>query len=629
MIVNNDSDFSASELKKYLIFSARPSSRLWEATIDGSVRCTHQYKQVLARSPFTIITIDSYRNENVNLEFSNTEYEAQSCNFPKLYNIYGTIFSFTKEALYFLNTQNVEYTLWFDKYKDIMDCKVVHDNVYVWLQDGSIINLKFMNIEKYLVKCFLDAKYVLCAEFCALYTSYLLSECCLSNNLYILAGLSDKLPNHRELLTKISKVLEKYSNITVKEIQTKSGIYVVDNTYRTQSVLDNELCHLEVTKPSTPDCLNEFGTDKKHRKEQSSNLEELDEDSDLQTSVTKSVENIVYKESSEKPIILDDNTMENEKICKLLYQQYKLKQTSNECEGCNVNSTLKSYSCDIMKIYQIMLLLEQYCISINALDESKHAPYSIFLNYINDSNEKSDILNKILQDECLYIYFVDSCISVNTKMQKLSDFSCKCGFPMPFTRYPFIEYSELIDLFIEKQWLSESKEKCYEMCKRMPYLWRNILFLRKNENLNNILKLLLQMLDENLLCSFLPQFSTSIWERTIELYANLNSNICLNCFKKFSYEVNVKNTLSWDGLGALMTKSVGAKTAVALFKKYTGLINPGELTMKFYHTCLLVHLFEKYDSLAMTQLIDTVYAAYEFEDAKNEVSFFLQFICLI
>ncbi|KAL4713472.1 hypothetical protein ACJJTC_010457 [Scirpophaga incertulas] len=55
-IVDNGTGFASSKtLTNTLIFCARPSSRLWEATVDGTVIRTHQYKHVLAKKVYEYI----------------------------------------------------------------------------------------------------------------------------------------------------------------------------------------------------------------------------------------------------------------------------------------------------------------------------------------------------------------------------------------------------------------------------------------------------------------------------------------------------------------------------------------------------------------------------------------------
>lgn len=659
--VDDDARFAiGKDLENTLIYCARPSSRLWEANIDGTVRRTHQFKQVLATQPMKIISKESYNNEDLSLDALTIDGEGQSINFSKIYNMNNVIFSFKKNALYFLDVQDVDNTVWFDSYKDIADCKIYHDTLYLWLINGTVVRLRFMPIDKYLVKCFIDEKYELCVKLCALYSNYLLSNN-LSTKLHILVGLKDKITSE-SLLKAMESLLDKFEELKPSEAtQMKSGIYVVDNSFQAQCLLDS---HTESLKQNdemfgtvSPEALqtlkdlsitvsDKLSSSKKILKEKWEDFEgkmKRNEKQFVQEEINfpkripprEEVPNydaqehhieydteIIYKESSQKAKDVDNNTLDEDRVCKALYQYFRLSLVGKETEQSNLVSVIESYTCDISQIYQLMLLLEKYCKSVGAVEESKFVPYNIFLTYLNISPSK-DYLDSIIKDEVLYKYFVDSCICVNMRIQNLANIGCECGFPLPYTHTNQPPaFKELIDEFIEKQWSNLTRDRCYEICKRMPYLWRKILYLRKNEDLLNVLRILFQMLDENLLHSFLPQFTLDIWDRAIQLYATLHANMCLNCNKKFDH-ISVKDTLSWDDIGALIIKSIGGKNAIKVMEKHACLIAPGELTTKFYHTCLLVSLYEKFDVTITNQLTDTLYSSYGYEDSRTEV------ICLV
>ncbi|RVE53023.1 hypothetical protein evm_002321 [Chilo suppressalis] len=654
-IVDNDTGFVVNKkLANTDIYCARPSSRLWEASINGTVKRTHQFKHALAKKPMPLLSLESYNNENIYLEKPAVNGDGQSINFPKIYNLNGTIFSFRRNALYFLNLDSVDESLWYS-FNDIIDCKVYHDLIYIWLSDGSFVNFRYMKIEKFLIKCYVDAKFRLCAEMCALFRDFLLSKC-LSSKMHIIVGLRDKLQD-KELLDSIGDVLNKFDSLKSNDAtQMKSGIFVVDNTYHTSCMLEED-CDTQDQKLNeenkfttlSPEALQAFkdlsvsvsdkiSTSKKILREKWEDFEgkmknlTVEKPQVQEVSLPKRLppdnveympellgEDIIYKESSQKAIEIDNNSLAQDKVCKFLYQYFRLSLVGKESERSNLVSTIESNACDISQIYELMLQLEQYCLSVGAQEESKYVPNNIFLTYLSCSTRKTELLDAIISDEVLYKYFVDSCISVNVKTQRLSNLGCECGFPLPYTRtHQNPVFCELIDEFIERQWSSNSREQCYDICKRMPYLWRKILYLRRNEDLHNVLRVLLQMLDENLLHSFLPQFTLEIWDGAIRLYATLHANMCLNCNKKF-HHVSVKDMLSWDDVGALIIKSVGGKNAMKVLEKHARLIDIGELTMKFYHTALLVAMYEKYDSTITCQLTDALYGAYAFEDSRLEI----------
>lgn len=665
-IVDDDTGFVVGEeFADVVIFCARPSSRLWEASVDGTVKRTHQFKQVLANHPMKIITRDDYDTEVINFNDSKNV-SGQSVNFSKIYTLNDAIFSYSKNSLFFLNVQNVDNTVWFDEYNDIVECRVFNDIVYLRLANSSLVSLRFTKLDKFLVQCYADGKYRLCAEMCALFRDYLLSDGS-SSKLHMLVGLKDKLDNG--ILKNLEGLMEKFEKQKVSDAtQMKSGIYVVDNTY-TQTILNDntKVRHNDEMIFGPPDALqtlkglsvtvsDKFSTSKKMLREKWGDFEEkmkhlsidkqdapqIKQDSEKfpkwiprdeydPDTVSVADNDIVFKESSQDQndiVQIDNSILEKDKICKILYQQARLSIVNKESESI-INSIIDDFTTDINEVHDLMLFVANYCITIDSKEESIFVPNNIFLTYLNNAQNKSDLIASIIKDEVLYKYFVDSCIAVNLKTQKYSSIGCECGFPLPYVRTSQMPiYSELIDDFIEQQWSNQTKEQCYEICKRMPYLWRKILYLRRNEDLINVLRVLLQMLDETLLHSFLPQFTLDTWDRAIQLYATLYANICLNCNKKFEH-ISVKDMLSWDQLGSMVIKSVGGKNAIKVMEKHANLIEMGALTMKFYHACLLVHMFEKYDSTTVIPLVDAVYSAYDYEDARIEVRYSFYYLLLI
>ncbi|CAH2055785.1 unnamed protein product, partial [Iphiclides podalirius] len=320
-------------------------------------------------------------------------------------------------------------------------------------------------------------------------------------------------------------------------------------------------------------------------------------------------------------------------ICNIIQEQYRqIGQKLRDGEfgacfvtedKCEVNGAIEhsQHDCTELKKYNIVddgagFIVKRYCVSIGALDESKFVPNNIFLTYLSASPDNGDLLDAVVNDPALYEYFVDSCISTNARTRKLST-GCECGFPLPH-RNETPAFSGLIDQFVERQWSRHTREQCYAVCKRMPYSWRKILHLRRSEDLLSVLRILLQMLDEALLHSFLPQFTMDTWDRAVQLYAVLHANMCLNCGRRFDH-VSVRDTLSWDDLGSLIVKSVGGKRAVEVMRRHAKLIDTGALTLKFYHTCLLVSMYERYDVTIVAQLVDAVYSSYDFEESRSEI----------
>nr|BAK95887.1 Hermansky-Pudlak syndrome 5 [Bombyx mori] len=144
---------------------------------------------------------------------------------------------------------------------------------------------------------------------------------------------------------------------------------------------------------------------------------------------------IVFKQPSQKAIEIENNiSSDKDDICKSLYQYFRLSLVGKEDEKSNLISIIESFACDIRSVYELMRLLENYCTSVGSPEESRYVPNNIFLKYLSETTKRAEFLDCIISDEVLYKYFVDSCISVNLKGQKHTDFGCECGYPLPYAR---------------------------------------------------------------------------------------------------------------------------------------------------------------------------------------------------
>ncbi|XP_010792750.1 Hermansky-Pudlak syndrome 5 protein [Notothenia coriiceps] len=90
-----------------LLYSARPGSRIWEASFNGEVLSTHQFKQPLACPPLPLIT---YRDEP---HYNPAQKSPQSIAFTKLlYFGDQNLLTWTDSAIYIFTPQNGQVLLW-------------------------------------------------------------------------------------------------------------------------------------------------------------------------------------------------------------------------------------------------------------------------------------------------------------------------------------------------------------------------------------------------------------------------------------------------------------------------------------------------------------------------------------
>lgn len=657
------------------IFSARPGSRLWECNVDGAVLFTHQFKMLLAIPPTRIITQEDFQTEYLHPHDDINSSSPKSINFHKLYLLSNKyIFTFKKDEIFIFDPKKPSVVLWSNRYTNIVDAKIVNRFIYLWQSTGNIVILSFLNLEKFLLQCFVHQKFKLCAQICANHMTPILESIPNSKKMHLISNLGDKLCEISELdlLDKISPILEELKRNKKNGQKLKSGIVIVDNAYLARAEISNDEDTIDdrndtLSKASSedtdsmlfqlsPDAVQAFKgitnsvTDKlnlgtknlkkkwdrlegKVRKMSSENLLQYDSRSGSENMLNEQIStngncdvniienNTIISKSQSTVVNKPKETIpKNEMIIRTIYRHLKMNIFDKFDSHDMILSILTDFSCDINLVHQLIKQLEDFMITSGETSKfSEQKCSKIFLHYIANSDDVQKTVDIIIDDESICSYFLKSFILINSKSEKIT--SCDCGYPLPTYSSQTPQYSTLIDIFIEKRWKSSQSEQCYEICKKVPYMWRKILYLRKNEDMLNLLLLILQMLDVELIYFYLPMFTEDTWEKAIKLTGTLRRNECLNCGNAFNKIIKIEKNciLSWDYIGSLMIKSIGPKKALSILKSHSEVIQNGELSLKFFHTCILIKLFEQFDTISSTKLADTIYEAYNFEDAASEV----------
>ncbi|XP_077295508.1 WD40 repeat domain-containing protein pink [Arctopsyche grandis] len=669
-------------LEHLKIFCARPGSRFWEVRTDGTVICTHQFKQLLAVPPINIISANHFENDNFDVVSNNDKVQdIQILSFSKVQMLRNRyLVTFTKEGIYIFDPKKPALVLWTDQYNDILDCKIINDLIYLWRTSGNITLLSFCTVENFLLKCYTNLKYKLCAQVCALYATLLLEFIPNFNKLHLISGLGEKLleNNEVELYDKINIVLEEIGKLKKSNGQKlKSGIVVVENSFLAKAASADDgdgnpfisISSLDMPNKSNndeesslfqkhpeamkvikdisitfsdklnvgtlklmqkwnnlEDKMKKIGSDKKY-------CEPLNvkSDDDLEMAPVDNIDlieenlDIVYNRNQNDTVetkSINTETKENLTV-KSIYQHIKLSDINKLDCSDTIYRILTRVACDICSVYQIIKNVEEYMISMgDSLDYSKHCCGKLLLQYVCKTSNLSDTIDSVIADEVVCSYFLQAFINLNSCSKFMT--SCDCGFPLP-TRYSSQtpEFTDVLNIFIEKRWSSSQNEECYDICKKVPYMWRKILLLRKSEDLVNLLYLILQILDEELLYMYLPRFTVDTWKIAVKLLGTLKKQECLNCGKRFEFPVEggfrSKAMLNWDSIARLMLKTVGSVNATNILKTYSDFIPTNELSLKFYHSCLFIKLFEKYDGTINNKIIDTIYDSYNFEEAVLEM----------
>ncbi|CAG5127251.1 unnamed protein product [Candidula unifasciata] len=135
--------------KATVIYCARPGSRMWEVGSDGKVLNTHQLKQLLAVAPTPVIRLG-----NEQFDFSNVPQAGHSVNFCKMFHISQFIITWSSKGLYLFDPINVKVMIWTQSFQGIKDMSVYNNDVYLFLEGGSIHRVTLLPIyQLFIVLC--------------------------------------------------------------------------------------------------------------------------------------------------------------------------------------------------------------------------------------------------------------------------------------------------------------------------------------------------------------------------------------------------------------------------------------------------------------------------------------------
>ncbi|XP_048585513.1 Hermansky-Pudlak syndrome 5 protein homolog isoform X2 [Nematostella vectensis] len=204
------------------IYTARPSSRLWEASMDGQVLSTQQYKQLLATPPTPIISelsdIDDLSCQPAN------KFSPQSVNFPYLYLVRERfLLTWYGNRLILLDPILGQLVGWYQLDRDVSHISCSGSQFYVYHVDGYMSWFGVLNVKECVARLYELNAVTQCAKVALLCKHYLVPGA--ARDLVptsMMTSLRDKLlelPGHQELVSSLEELLrqvEESSTLTDK-----------------------------------------------------------------------------------------------------------------------------------------------------------------------------------------------------------------------------------------------------------------------------------------------------------------------------------------------------------------------------------------------------------------------------
>ncbi|KAG5346515.1 HPS5 protein, partial [Acromyrmex charruanus] len=222
LISDNDINILGENQSK--IFCARPGSRLWEASADGIVVKTHQFKEALAIPPTAIFRSNSTLESSQKKE-TECEWPPQSVNFSHLFVLARKyLFSYTTSGLYIIDPTNASMLLWSNEYTNISMTAIVDNQIYLMTCDSKFHCITLSSLDSLILWLYCRERYSECLNACFVYKSQLLKT--IGTKEIIELFKVENLPqDEKELLRPLITLLQASDNN--RPAKLNSGIVVV------------------------------------------------------------------------------------------------------------------------------------------------------------------------------------------------------------------------------------------------------------------------------------------------------------------------------------------------------------------------------------------------------------------
>ncbi|KAG5321543.1 HPS5 protein, partial [Acromyrmex heyeri] len=222
LISDNDINILGENQSK--IFCARPGSRLWEASADGIVMKTHQFKEALAIPPTAIFRSNSTLESSQKKE-TECEWPPQSVNFSHLFVLARKyLFSYTTSGLYIIDPTNASMLLWSNEYTNISMTAIVDNQIYLMTCDSKFHCITLSSLDSLILWLYCRERYSECLNACFVYKSQLLKT--IGTKEIVELFKVENLPqDEKELLRPLITLLQASDNN--RPAKLNSGIVVV------------------------------------------------------------------------------------------------------------------------------------------------------------------------------------------------------------------------------------------------------------------------------------------------------------------------------------------------------------------------------------------------------------------
>lgn len=649
--IKDDEQFLPNINDNVQIFCTRPGGRMWEAKMDATVTCTHQFKNFLKKKPTNLIHLDDDVNSHLKI-IESPYFESniqEAFNFTKVFVIEERfILTFNRKGFYIFNPASIKFVCWCNNFNNIRDLKVIKNFIYIWNEKNEIHVIALYDLEKIILKTLFRKQYYISSELCVNYLEDILQLVEVSERIHLVSILKVKLAELQvdDLLNQLLplfKAIEEYSGKRCASQRLATGIVVVNNPYVDTDVLFEETkSDKDQQFPETLQTLKEISvnvTDKltestKNLKEKFQILEAtvknltLNDGTSLCSNKTEpSIDTVSTEQSCEEyqEDVSSESLVERVIIpqavepvpeldinLKIFSQQYEVSKMNYNIEIPKFKELL--ISSGINNAVSLFSNFKEYMMKEKGINESEIQLwcYKNYLKYVSYLNFENEIENLKMQDAAV-CYISEAFREINFSPH----LGCKCLFPLPSARHKLPDYYEIGCSILNKFKIGNCEKKYFEnIYKDVPFIWKFIISKWKvTDDINTLLPLLVQFGDEDLIKIFSNKFKYDTWDNAVQYLIKLKYYVCINCDNKFKK----CDIISWTNFATLIVQSIGGPSTIKLLMRYADSIPSNELNSNFYQSCIFATAIDNFHDGLKSEAINFTNTIQSNEDTALQV----------
>lgn len=583
------------------IYCARPGSRIWECTLDGSVLQTHKFKSAL--KTFRCNNILSERKHEPDNALKSKEFD-HLLHLQPILNRF--ILGYTNNSFYVFDLIQSNVVLWNDEFDKIQTIKVIENDdnntIVVFTKDSKIFMFQLHQLDQYFAEllkeeCIMNAGRLLLDHLEYFKEKALNSEFSFYYSIFLTKlehedsqnTLMEDVKFHFDSLVTNSEQNNAITNDIIK-LKEMANIKLENKVF----VIENNVFDLKEEHQITLKRVNDYA---------------IDDNSHYDDEIVVKHEQI----KSTQPILKIEllQLSEHEKIVQNLFLIFKSLKMTNLNLVERYSDIFDRY--DLPGVQRLLTKLETMIVEndrdVNDVEAKKHCA-RMYLNYF-DSNLIYELDEKSLD------FIIDCFVLVNTyqSVDKPMQQCLNCIFPL-VVEMNMLKYKPIANALIKLFWPSNKKNKCFEIITKVPAVLNIALEMIIAHEFGSISKSRQSMkmmndTDKDTIVDFLfscanklqleqcvenyPWFQTlEFWNKFFDRLIPLRANgeiKCIQCGQLNKINSNQfgssKSFFTFDWVLNICADYMNGLTALRLCTKYAVDIPCDAINKSFYLKCLL------------------------------------------